>query len=211
MEVRVCDEWPGGLGWITDERIPRTSHALAVGGGVWLVDPVDTPDLDERISRLGEPRGVIQLLDRHERDSPAIARRLGVPHHEVPLRSIPGAPFELVPLVRMPGWREVALWHPEGRVLVCADALGTLPYFRTPGELLGVHPFLRLLPPRALARLSPLRVLVGHGEGVHGDAAAVAVRDAVTASRRRTPAWALGLGIEAAGALAGRLRRLGVR
>jgi hypothetical protein len=72
-------------------------------------------------------------------------------------------------------------------VLVCGDALGTQPYFRTEEERLGVHPLLRLIPPRRLARLAPQHVLVGHGEGVHEDATA-ALREALTTSRRRLPA-----------------------
>ena len=35
---------------------------------------------------------------------------------------------------------EVAAWIPELRALVVADALGTVGYFRAPGEQLGVHP-----------------------------------------------------------------------
>jgi hypothetical protein len=57
-------------------------------------------------------------------------------------------------------------------------------YFALAGEPVGVHPLLRLTPPRALARYEPEHVLVGHGEGVHEDATA-AVRDAIAQSRRR--------------------------
>lgn len=39
---------------------------------------------------------------------------------------VPDWPFEIVPLVRRFRWDEVALWWPERRVLVCADALGTV-------------------------------------------------------------------------------------
>ena len=103
---------------------------------------------------LGEPAGVIQLLDRHERDCAAFARRLGVPHHVVPFEDV--GPFEAMPVVRRSRWREVALWWPERRVLVCADALGTVPhYFALGGERLGVHPLLRLTPPRSSGGSSP--------------------------------------------------------
>jgi hypothetical protein len=37
--------------------------------------------------------------------------------------------------------------------------------------------------------VEPDHVLVGHGEGIHGDAAA-ALREAVSFARRRTPCWA---------------------
>jgi hypothetical protein len=185
--VRFCDEWEGGFGWISDDRLPRTSHALAARGGVWLVDAVDAPGAEERVRALGEPRGVIQLLDRHSRDCAVLAARLGVPHFEVPFQGIPGSTFDFVPVVRRRVWREVALWWPEGRTLVCADALGTLPYFCAPGERLGVHPGLRLRPPHVLAGFDPVRVLVGHGEGLEGVDAAAAVRDAVRSARRRLP------------------------
>jgi hypothetical protein len=182
--VRFCDEFDGGLGWIADDQVSRTSHALVVGGGVWLIDPVDAPGVEERVRALGEPRGVIQLLDRHERDGPELARRLDVPVHVVPA-AVDGAPFELVPLVRRRWWRESALWWSERRVLVVADALGTVLYFRGRRESIGVHPLLRLFPPRALGRFDPLHVLTGHGEGIHGEGAADAVREALRTARRR--------------------------
>ena len=62
-------------------------------------------------------------------------------------------------------------------------------YYRAPGERLGVSPLLRLTPPRRLLAVEPDHVLVGHGEGIHEDAAA-ALREAVTLARRRTPSWA---------------------
>ena len=178
----LCDELDFGFGWIADGSVPRTSHAL-LADGVWLLEPVDVPGLDERVAALGEPRGVLQLLDRHDRDCAAVAQRLGVPHHRLAT-----GPFEPVDLVRLPGWRELALWWPERRVLVTADALGTLPYFCEPGAVLGIHPFLRLTPPRRLGRLDPLHVLVGHGEGVHGEGVADELRAVLARSRRGLPA-----------------------
>jgi len=186
--MRLCDEQDFGFGWISDGPVPRTSHALAADSGVWIVEPVDAPGLDERIAALGEPRGVLQLLDRHNRDGEAVARRLGVPLHRLGT-----GPFEAIGIVRIPGWRELALWWPERRVLVAGDALGTLPYFREPGAVLGIHPLLRLTPPRQLAALEPLHVLVGHGEGVHEDAADE-LRRALRRSRRGLlPALANGI------------------
>jgi hypothetical protein len=190
---RFCDEFGddlhGGLGWIVDEGTPRTSHALAADHGVWLVDAVDVPGLDERIADLGKPRGVIQLLDRHDRDCASIARRLGVPHHRLPFAGVPGAPFEPIRIVRLSAvWRELALWWPAERTLVTGDALGTLPYFREPGARLGIHPLLRLTSPRKLADLEPFRVLCGHGEGVHGEGVADELRVVLARSRRGLPA-----------------------
>ena len=195
MKARFCDETDFGFGWIAPEPalMLRASHALADAGRVWLLDPVDCDGVDERIRALGEPAGVVQLLDRHERDCAAIAVRYGVPLHVTPFDEIPDSPFRVLRVVRTPLWKEVALWWPERRALAVADALGTLRYFRAPDEELGVHPFLRLTPPRALARLDPEHVLCGHGRGVHGPAAGAALREALAGSRRRTPAWLVGL------------------
>jgi hypothetical protein len=187
-EHRFCDEFGGGFGWILEEMMGRTSHALAAGGAVWLVDPVDVPGLDERIAALGEPRGVIQLIDRHGRDCAALAARLGVPHHRALFAGVPDAPFEVVRIVSLPAWREDALWWPGERTLVAADALGTLPYFREPGARIGVHPLLRLVPPRRLGRFEPFRVLCGHGEGIDGESVADELRSALARSRRALPA-----------------------
>jgi hypothetical protein len=184
--VRWVDEFDAGFGWLLDEeRIPRTAHALVAGDEVWLVDAIDVDGLDDRIRERGEPRGVIQLLDRHGRDCAAIAARLGVPH--VPaFESGAETPFEFLPIRRHRWWHEVALWWRERRVLVCADALGTLRYFRSARDRIGVHPVLRLFPPRALAGVDPERILVGHGEGVADDAPA-ALAEALRTSRRRAP------------------------
>jgi hypothetical protein len=190
--VRFCDEAEWGFGWLLDERLRRCSHALLAEGKVWVVDPVDAPGVEERIRDLGEPAGVIQLLDRHRRDSAALAARLGVPRLETPYQGVPGAPFEPILIARRPWWHELALWWPQERVLVCGDALGTVGYFLAPGERLGVHPLLRLTPPR-LGRFAPRHVLCGHGEGVHGDEAAPALEEALATARRRLPAVALGL------------------
>lgn len=185
VEWRSVDEWDGGFGWACDERMQRTSHALLAGGRVWLIDPVDEPAVEERVRALGEPAGVLQLLDRHGRGCAGWAERLGVPHHRA-WKGVP-EPFESLPVRDGRWWKEVALWEPARRTLVCADALGTAPYFRARGELLGVHPLLRVRPPRAIAVVDPERVLVGHGAGVF-DGASGAVHEAVATARRRLPA-----------------------
>lgn len=190
--TRFVDELDGSFGWIANERLQRTAHVLEVGGRVWLVDPFDADGVEERIRELGDPAGVIQLLDRHGRDSATLAWKLGVPLHVVP-RSLPDTPFTLLTVASWRLWQEVALWWPERRILVCADALGTIPYFRAGSEPIGVHPLLRPFPPRALHGLAPLHVLVGHGEGRHGPDAAAEVDDAVAKARRRLPRWVAGL------------------
>lgn len=207
--MRFCDEWEAGVGWIAPEPefIERASHAVASGGRVWVTDPLDGEGVVERIRALGEPAGVVQLLDRHDRDSAAIARRLGVPHHLTPFEGVEGAPFEVVKIANLPRWREVALWFPAERTLVCGDSLGTAAYYRAPGEPLGVHPGLRLTPPRRLGRLDPLHVLVGHGEGIHGASAALALEEAIRTARRRTPRWAVAFAGRVGKQALGRLSR----
>jgi len=187
VNARFCDDLGAdGFGWIVDEAMARTSHALLAGGRLWLVDPVDWPEAVERARALGEPAGVLQLLDRHDRDCAALAGRLGIPHLRVP-DDVPGSPFECVPVVRRRFWRESALWWAEAGTLVVADALATSPFYTGGKEPLGVHPLLRLFPPRALAALAPERLLTGHGEGVLGPGTPAALRRALARSRRDLP------------------------
>ena len=184
------DEWDGGFGWIQDEFMRRASHALVVAGSVWLIDPVDDPGYEERVRALGVPAGVLQLLDRHERGCAAWAARLGVPHLRA-WQTLGGAPFEALPVRDGRWWKEVALWEPVSRTLVCADALGTVRYFCAPGERIGLHPLVRPFPPRALGRVAPQRILCGHGAGV-SDAADASLQEAIRTARRRLPALLLG-------------------
>jgi len=181
-------EFEQGLEWVTEgDKLARTSHAVVAGARVWLTDVVDGSGLDERIAALGSPAAVIQLLDRHPRDNAAVAERLGVPLHETPFTEVEGAPFVVFPIVKRRVWREVALWFAEERILVCADALGNLGYFRGGDERFGVHPFLRFFPPQRLATLEPEHVLFGHGPGFHGPEAPQALREAFAKPRRRLP------------------------
>lgn len=181
-EVELVDEFDGGYGWIADEFMERCSHALVTDAGVWLIDPLE----DDLVTRAGALVGVIQLLDRHNRDCAQIASRFEIPHHVVPKQPI--GPFRFLPVREKRRWQEVALWWEEQRVLVCADALGTAAYFRAGDERLAVHPLLRLRPPRF--DLEPAAILCGHGRGVFDDAGA-ALREALSTSRRRIPAQAV--------------------
>jgi hypothetical protein len=188
VQVRFLDEFEHGFGWMPDELLGRASHAVLAGGGVWVTDPVDGEGIDARIRALGQPAAVVQLLDRHSRDCAAVAGRLGVPLHVVPFAGVAGAPFEAREIVRLPTWREVALWFPAERILVTADALGSVGYFRAAKEPFGVHPFLRLFPPRrALGGLEPRHLLFGHGAGYHGEDGGTALREALRTARRRLP------------------------
>lgn len=188
LSFRFCDErGADGFSWLAREPLTRTSHALAAEGRVWLVDPLDWPEAVERAVALGEVAGILQLLDRHNRDCAALAERLGVPRLLVP-DEVPDSPFLCIPLVRRRRWRETALWWPEKRTLVVAEAVGTNAFFTGGGsEPLGVHLLVRLTPPEALAEYEPEHLLVGHGKGVHGPDTAAALARALAESRRRLP------------------------
>jgi hypothetical protein len=181
MEIKDFDELPFGFSWVLREPMLRTSHALVADGRVWLFEPTAVPEALARAKQLGEPAAVVQLLDRHNRDCAAVAARLGVPHLKVP-DSIPDSPFEVFTTVDVPRWKERALWWPEHELLFVPEAIGTGPYFRAAGEPAGVHPMLRAWPPGALRGRRPQHLLVGHGSGVHGDAA---VTDTALARSRR--------------------------
>jgi hypothetical protein len=192
MASAVLDRQSHGLTWVMREPMARACHALAVDGRVWLVDPVDEPEAMAAVAALGEPAGVLQLLDRHNRDCAAIADRLGVELVVNP-DTVPATPFELVPLIRWPGWRETALWWPAEAVLVVPEAVGTAPAFAIGSGPIGVHPMIRLVPPRALRRFAPRHLLVGHGLPVHGPEASSGLREALARSRRDIPRLALKL------------------
>jgi hypothetical protein len=84
------------------------------------------------------------------------------------------------------GWREVALWWADERALIVAEAIGTAPAFAL-GRAAGVHPMLRLTPPRKqLSPFHPERLLVGHGETLESGADA-ALREALAHSRQDLP------------------------
>lgn len=196
------DRWEHGVGWIAhpDETMQRASHAIESGGDVWVVDPVDARDIDDLFAEFGDVAGVVILLDRHTRDADGIATRHDVSVH-VP-RWMSGvekkidAPVEqlhtelgetgygVLQVLDLPFWQEAALYGEDTGVLVTGDALGTAGYFLAGSERLGVHPMLRLFPPKKLGRLSPEQILVGHGEGVQRDATA-ALTDALAGSRSR--------------------------
>lgn len=203
-EWQEIDRWEHGVGWLAypDETMQRASHALEVDGEVWIVDPVDHEGLDDLVTDLGTVAGVVVLLDRHKRDAATVADRHDVSVH-VPqfMREIAddlAAPVELIQrelgdtgygiheLKNNGFWKEAALYGEDTDTLVVPESVGTTSYFRASSERLGVHPMLRLFPPRKLARLSPERVLVGHGSGIHEDAEA-AIQDALNGSRTRAP------------------------
>ncbi|WP_020222733.1 hypothetical protein [Halarchaeum acidiphilum] len=200
------NRFEGGTTWLAhpDEAMQRASHVLDTDAGVFLVDPVDAPGIDDLAAALGDVAGVVVLIDRHERDAAAVARRHDVPVYlpahltrevDAPTErfsgSLPGTEYGLLRTLDVPGWHEAALF--DGETLVVPEAVGTAPFFRGADERLGVHPMLRLTPPSALRGLRPERVLVGHGHGIT-EAAADSLRYALAHSRRKAPGvWVSGL------------------
>ncbi len=189
MELSLTYATPWGVGWIaaTPPKMQRASHALAQNGDVWLIDPVEGDGLLDQLEALGTVRGVLQLLSRHPRDCAVLARRFGVPHLVTPLDGVPDSPFQTLVVSDHSWWREVALWWPEQRSLVVPESLGTTGFFLTPHERIGVHPGMRLTPPRVLDGRDPYRVLVGHGPPIEGDDVADLVTHAIHGSRRGIP------------------------
>ncbi|HZL47476.1 MAG TPA: hypothetical protein VFC30_00505 [Solirubrobacteraceae bacterium] len=186
MSKATVEEHAFGLSWVMDEPMTRTSHALLDGGRVWLIDPVDEPEAMARVRELGEPQAVLQLLDRHNRDCESVAGRLGVPHLRIP-REVPDSPFLPTTLMQRKRWREVALWWPERSALVVAEAVGTAPLFAVGPGPVGVHPVLRLTPPRELRAFHPEHLLVGHGPSVSGPGTSAELEQALARSRRDIP------------------------
>ena len=185
LKGAIDDSLGFALSWTIDEPERRSSHALADDGRVWIIDPIDWQPALERVAALGEPAAVVQLLDRHRRDSAAVAARLGVPHLTLP-SAVADSPFELIRLTHRRWWHESALWWPARATLVVPEAIGTARGFAVGGAAAGVHPVLRLLPPRVLANFAPEHLLVGHGPPLH-DAAAAALAAAIDRSRRDLP------------------------
>lgn len=192
--VNEANRFDGGASWIPhpDEEMQRVSHAIATDVGLIVVDPVDVPDLDEWLADLAEETGadevagVAILLDRHKRDSAAVANRhdvpVGIPEWMSGVADDIDAPttdlanlvadtsYEVRRVIDNPFWQEAALYDDEDGVLVLPEVFGTVDYYCAPGEELGVHPMLRFTPPKKLKRLDVDRLLVGHGEGIADDA-----------------------------------------
>ena len=170
MDVRFSDSPTDLVTWIAADPgfMQRASHALVVGGGTWLIDPVD----------------------RHNRDCVLLAHHFGVHLHRLPTDAIPNTPFQVISVRSSRRWTERALWWADRRCLVVAEMLGTASYFRAPGQRVGVHPFARFSPPQVLRGFAALHLLMGHGDSVH-DPDAGAMADAAIAHARSSSArWA---------------------
>lgn len=192
------------MGWQAHpaETMRRASHAVATAGGVWVVDPLDVDGLDELLAEFGDVAGVAVLLDRHLRDADAVAARHDVAVYvpdmmtdldaklDAPVHSLQDgladSGYAVREIIDNRLWREAVLYSAETGQLIVPEALGTAGYFIAGGERLGVHPALRLRPPRRLGSFAPERVDLGHGRGISTDAEAT-VKQAVRHSRRGAP------------------------
>ena len=104
---------------------------------------------------------------------------------------MPGSPFTVVRVIDIRIWHEIALWWPERRVLAVAEAVGTNESYTLGQGAAGVQGTLRFRPPGALRGFQPEHLLVGHGEGIHHQPAAL--ESALRTGRRRIPRWLAGL------------------
>ena len=185
--VRILEHELGLSAFMEDEPMQRAWHALADEGRVWLIDPLDDERVMEAAAALGEPAGVLQLLDRHGRRCAEIARRLGVPRLRVP-DAVPDSPFSAIPAVRVPGWKETALWWPRRSALIVAEVIGSGPMYAVGEDPVGIHPFLRVRPPGSLRGREPRHILFGHGPPVHGSDCPAQLERAYAQARRDIPA-----------------------
>lgn len=186
MALRV-DESEIGLTWVQDEPMARASHALVSDGRVWIIDPVDNPEVMERVAALGTPIAVLQLLDRHKRDCEIVARRLEIPLVEQP-DELNGTPFQSIDVVNNRFWKEKALWWQAHQALIVAEAVGTNAMANPSDAGAGMHIMLRANPPRKqLGTYVPQHLLVGHGDPIHGPRATKALQEAMDRSRRDLP------------------------
>lgn len=201
--VKEIDRWEDGVGWLAhpEEIMERASHALDTDAGVWLVDPLDGDGVDDLVMEYGTVEGVVVLSNHHTRDAASFGRRHGVAVHlpdamrgvadslDAPVVRVtdrlPGTDYEVREVAIGSNWYEFALY--DGETLVVPESVGTADYIRVGDERLGVMILRRLTPPRGtLGRLSPERILVGHGAGIFEDAEA-ALADALVNARRRFP------------------------
>lgn len=206
---REIDRWEHGVGWIAypEETMRRASHLMEADGGSWVIDPVDTDGIDDLLGEFGGVAGVVILLDRHKRDAATVANRHGVSVYVPSFMDgvaseldatverfeggLEGTGYSLYEVVNNRFWQEAALYSEETGALFVPEAVGTAEYFLAGDEKLGVHPMLRLKPPRSLRRFRPDRIMLGHGEGVSEDATE-SLRRAIEGSRRKAPALYLG-------------------
>ncbi|MFC6974453.1 hypothetical protein ACFQL1_06880 [Halomicroarcula sp. GCM10025709] len=201
----TIDEYDDVVGWLAhpQEDGQRASHAISTDEGVWIVDPIDVPGVDELLADLGPVAGVAVLSDYHARDADTIAKRYDVPVHvphwlgrvpdrlDTPVKrtdsQIAESGIRVERCTSLPGWTETIAWHEPTSTFYFPDILGTAPGYTVGTEEVGVFLTHRLVPPQELLEgRTPDRLLFGHGPGIHTDAAAI-LEDSITGARRRFP------------------------
>lgn len=202
---REVDRWSGGVGWIAhpDEEGERASHALVGESGVWVIDPVDAPGVDDLIAEFGEVAGVAVLSSYHARDAGALARRHDVAVHVPPwmdrIQTLVDAPirregpvlgplgFETTRVEPLGLYGEAVAYRERDGTLYVPDLLSSGSGYPVGDERVGVMLGSRPFPPREVFDgMEPDRILFGHGEGVFEDATA-ALEEALNGARRRFP------------------------
>jgi hypothetical protein len=214
--ARIVGEFEDAVSWIAhpEEEGKRASHAISTDEGVWLVDPIDAPNVHDPIDALGDVAGVAVLSAYHARDAGRVARQYDVPvsipewmnrveeRVDAPIERYVNAPggsgagFTTRACRPFPGWHEVFLFHEPSATLFVPDSLGTSHQFLLGDERLGVSVFRRLQPPTQLRGVDPDRVLLGHGEPRSDDAAGE-LEAALTGTRRSFPKALLENGVDA--------------
>jgi len=204
-EIRTIDQWENGFGWLAhpEEDGARASHAIDSEDGVWVIDPVDAPGIDEHLRELGEVAGVVVLCSHHARDADAIANRHDVSVYvprwmnrvaeriDAPIERFETAfgrsGFDIYRFEPLSLWQEAIAYRESDGTLVVPDLLGSGPGYTVGSERVGVVLSHRLAPPKeTLGDLQPERLLFGHGDGVF-EGASEALDTALSGARRRLP------------------------
>lgn len=202
---KEIDRWNDGVGWIAhpNETGERASHALKGDNGVWLIDPVDAPGVDELVAEFGSVAGVAVLSSHHARDAGTIANRHGVKVHiprwmdrveahveasverEGDLLSNSG--FDITRVNPLSIYRGAIAYRERDGTLIIPDLLSSGSGYPVEDERMGVLLALRLTPPKDVFRgMEPQRILFGHGEGIFENTSE-ALTTALSGSRKQYP------------------------
>jgi hypothetical protein len=206
-DYEEIDRWERGIGWIAhpDEDGQRASHATVGDDGVWVIDPVDAPGIDDLVAEFGDVAGVAVLSNYHARDAGAVATRhdvaVHVPHWmgrvvervDAPVtvfdEGFGDAGFRVHRFEPLGLWQEAVAYREADGTLYVPDMLSTAPGYVVGDERLGLVMPHRFFPPTELSDFDPERILLGHGRGVFVDASG-ALAEALDSPYRRSP-WAL--------------------
>lgn len=181
----------------------RASHALKGNDGVWVIDPVDAPGVDELLNEFGDVAGVVVLSSHHARDAGTIAARHDVAVHiprwmdrvtarvDAPIEHeetvLDDLGFDITRVEPLSLYQGAIAYRETDGTLIVPDLLSSGSAYPVSDERIGVMLGVRSFPPRStFDGLEPERILFGHGEGVFEDATA-ALNDALDGARKRYP------------------------